>query len=85
MLVQSGGAPETLARNFAATVIGDWRAALAQPQAYVAQRIAQQRFIRAVHDWNRIATMWESWLRERADGTMHRPGIADRPAEAAAS
>jgi glycosyltransferase involved in cell wall biosynthesis len=85
MLVRSGSDPEALARSFAATVISDWRAALAQPQAYVAQRIAQQRFVRAVHDWNRIATMWESWLRERGDLPLHRPGIADRPAQAVAA
>lgn len=83
MLVRAGSDHEALARNFAAAVIADWRNALAQPQAYVGQRIAQQRFIRAVHSWDRIATMWESWLRERADMAARRAEISSQPAEAA--
>ena len=83
MLARSGGDHASLARRFAATVVADWKQALAQPQAWVAQRIVQQRFIRAVHNWDRIAAMWESWLRDRADKAMHRPGAATPPADMA--
>ena len=85
MLVRTGNDHRALAQNFAATAIGDWQNALAQPQAYVGQRIAQQRFIRAVHNWDRIATLWESWLRERADAASVRAGAASRPIDAVAA
>ena len=76
MLVRSSGDHRALAQSFAATAIADWRNALAHPQAYVQQRIAQQRFIRAVHHWDRIAAMWESWLRERAErASFPHPGV----------
>jgi len=84
-LVRSSSDHRALAQHFAATTIADWRNALAQPQAFVAQRIAQHRFVRAVHSWDRIAAMWESWLHERADSAMRLSGAAGLRAEAAAA
>jgi glycosyltransferase involved in cell wall biosynthesis len=54
--------PPRLAPNFAAAVIADWRRAMAEPGAFRAARAEQIRFVRATHDWNRIATEWEAWL-----------------------
>ena len=85
MLVRAGGDHAALARDFASTVIADWRNALAQPQAWVAQRVVQQRFIRAVHNWDRIAALWESWLREGADRSMQRTILPNPSAEAPAA
>lgn len=76
LLVRWKNDHRALAQSFAAATIADWRNALAQPQAYLQQRIAQQRFFRAVHNWDRLATMWESWLRERADrASVPPPGV----------
>ncbi|MEX1107272.1 MAG: glycosyltransferase family 4 protein [Dongiaceae bacterium] len=69
--------PPVLARNFAAAVIADWQRAVAQPDAFRAARLEQMRFVRAVHDWNRIAAEWALWLATLAAGQnapMHATG-----------
>ncbi|MEX0808882.1 MAG: glycosyltransferase, partial [Dongiaceae bacterium] len=60
--------PPVLARNFAAAAIADWTRAAAQPDAFRAARLEQMRFVRAVHDWNRIAAEWALWLATLAAG-----------------
>ncbi len=77
-LVRSDSDHAVLAGRFGAAVISDWRRALAEPQAFLAQRVAQQRFTRAVHGWNRLAGVWEGWLRDLLSATMSHAGAAMR-------
>ncbi|MEX2200658.1 MAG: glycosyltransferase family 4 protein [Dongiaceae bacterium] len=69
--------PPRLARNFAAAVIADWQRAMAEPDAFRAARAEQIRFVRAAHDWSRIATEWEPWLASIAED---RTRATQRPA-----
>jgi len=78
LLVRSDSDHTVLAQRFAAAVLADWRRARADPQGFLAQRVAQQRFIRAVHGWGRLAGVWEDWLRDLLSVTALHAGVSRR-------